>query len=85
MINNMVAILNRSILISKVCNSNNIQKWSHIFVHMYIIECKSVSSLLLDPYSISISLSVSVWILQNVQCACTPYRLTVYIEYTVNL
>ena len=36
----MVPILNRSILISKVCNSDNIQTWSHIHVHMDIMECK---------------------------------------------
>ena len=40
MINNMVPILNRSIFISKVCNSDNIQTWSHINVHMDIMECK---------------------------------------------
>ena len=40
MINNMVPILNRSILISKVCNSDNMQTWIHICVHMDIMECK---------------------------------------------
>ena len=28
------------ILISKVCNSDNIQTWSHIHVHIDIMECK---------------------------------------------
>ena len=36
----MVPILNRSILISKVCNSDNMKIWSHIHVHMDIMECK---------------------------------------------
>ena len=44
MINIMVPILDRSILISKVCISVNMQTWSHICVHMDIMECK-VSSL----------------------------------------
>ena len=39
-INNMVPILNRSILISGVCNSYNIQTWSHVHVHMDIMESK---------------------------------------------
>ena len=38
--NNMVPILNRSILISKVCKSDNMQTWSHICVHMDIMEFK---------------------------------------------
>ena len=36
----MVPILNRSILISKVCNSDNMQTWSNIHVHMDIMEYK---------------------------------------------
>ena len=49
MINNMVPILNRSILISKVCNSDNMQTSSHIHVHMDIMECKvSPHSMLID-------------------------------------
>ena len=34
----MVPILNRSILISKVCNSDDMQTWSHIHAHMDIME-----------------------------------------------
>ena len=40
MINNMVPILKRFILISKVCNSDNMQTWSHINVHIANMECK---------------------------------------------
>ena len=40
MINNIVPILNRSILISKVCTSDNMQTWSNIHAHMHIMECK---------------------------------------------
>ena len=40
MINNMVPILNRSILISNICNSDNMQTWCHIHVYMDIMECK---------------------------------------------
>ena len=40
MTNNILPILNRSIFISKVCNSNNMQTWSHIHVHIIIRECK---------------------------------------------
>ena len=36
----MVPILNGSIIISKVCNSDNMQTLSHIHVHMDIMECK---------------------------------------------
>ena len=36
----MVPIFNRSILISKVSKGDNIQTWSHINVHMDIMECK---------------------------------------------
>ena len=46
-----------------------------------IMECKSVSTLHVDPYSASISMSVSIWILQSVKCPHTPCTLTVYIEY----
>ena len=107
---NMVPILNRSILISKFCNSDNIQTWSHINVHLDILENKvsphsmsihspypylclypygyyrvwSVTTLHGDPHPLSISIIVSKWILQNVECAHTPCRLTVYTEYTVN-
>ena len=40
MMNNMVPILNRSILISKVCNSDNMKTWSNIHVHRDIMEYK---------------------------------------------
>ena len=43
MINNMVPVLNRSLLISKVCNSDNMQTWSHINIHMDIMEYKMSS------------------------------------------
>ena len=36
----MAPIMNRSILISKVCNSDNRQTGSYIHVHMDIMECK---------------------------------------------
>ena len=36
----MVPNLNRSILISKVCNSDDMQTWSPICVHMDIMEWK---------------------------------------------
>ena len=36
----MVPILNRSILISKVCDSDNMKTWSHIHVKIDIMECK---------------------------------------------
>ena len=62
MIINMVAILNRSILISKVCNSDNMQTWSHIHVHMDMMECK-VSPHSMENHSISLSIFVSIWIL----------------------
>ena len=48
MINDMVPILNRSILISKVCNSDNMQTWSHIHVHIDIMKCKSVPTFDVD-------------------------------------
>ena len=49
MISNMVPILNRSILISKVCNSDNMQTWSCIHVNIHIMECKvSPHSMLID-------------------------------------
>ena len=40
MMNNMVPILNRSILISKVCDSDNMKTWSNIHVHRDIMEFK---------------------------------------------
>ena len=36
----MVPILKRFLLISEVCNSDNMQTWSHINVHMGIMESK---------------------------------------------
>ena len=36
----MVPMLDRSIFISKVCNSDNMSASSHICVHMDIMECK---------------------------------------------
>ena len=66
MINNMVPILNRSILISKVCTNDNMQTWSHIHVHMDIMEYKVSPHSMVDPNSVVISMSVSIWILWSV-------------------
>ena len=48
MINNMVPILNTPTLMSKVCNSDNMQTWRHLHVHVDIMECKG------SPHSIKI-------------------------------
>ena len=41
-------------------------------------------SLSVDPYSLCISIPVSIWILQSVEHSHTLCRLTVYKEYTAN-
>ena len=40
----------------------------------------SVSTLNVDPYSISISMFVSIWILWNVECSYTPCTLSFHIH-----
>ena len=54
MMNNMVPILNRSILISKVCDSDNMKTWSNIHVHIILWNLKCLHtpcrSILLCPY-----------------------------------
>ena len=82
MIKNMVTILNRFILICKVCNTGGYVKMEpYVYPYGYH-RVWHVITIHADPHSISIF--VSIWILQSVECPHTPCRLTVYIEYTAN-
>ena len=66
----MIPIFNRSILISKVCNSDIIQTWSHINVHMDIMKCKVSPALHVDSHSITLSMSLSIW--DITECGVLP-------------
>ena len=49
----------------------------------------SVSTLNVDPYSVSISMFVSIWILWNVECSYTPctlsFHIHIYIYIHINI
>ena len=52
----------------------------HVCIYMGIMECGVSPHSMLDPYSVSISMSVSICVLWNVECSYTPCTLSFHIH-----